>query len=144
MHIFIVVCKKKTFVCNSITNKYRTCTEKTYCENLDAIKMLPTKKYFLTIRSDTMFSKEDYGKPISKRLSTVLRRTTSKDDLANIALRSNVSFSTIRDVVYRTNSLTKSNAKAIALLVHVAFENAIATKLQAEGDIIHLDKMLRL
>ena len=106
--------------------------------------MLPTKKYFLTIRSDAMFSTEDYGKPISKGLSTVLRRTTSKDDLANIALRSNVSFSTIRDVVYRTNSLTKSNAKAIALLVHVAFENAIATKLQAEGDIIHLDKMLRL
>ena len=91
-----------------------------------------------------MFSQEDYGKPINEKLSTILRRTTSKDDLANIALRSNVSFSTIRDVIYRTNSLTKSNAKAIALLVHVAFENAIATKLQAEGDIIHLDKMLRL
>jgi len=106
--------------------------------------MLSKPKYSLTIRNETMFSEEDYGKPISERLSTILRRTTSKDDLANIALRSNVSFSTIRDVVYRTNSLTKSNAKAIALLIHVAFENAIAQKLQAEGDIMFMDKMLKL
>ncbi|GMN07766.1 hypothetical protein MTsPCn5_31550 [Croceitalea sp. MTPC5] len=106
--------------------------------------MLSKPKYSLTIRNETMFSEEDYGKPISERLSTILRRTTSKDDLANIALRSNVSFSTIRDVVYRTNSLTKSNAKAIALLIHVAFENAIAQKLQAEGDIMFMDNMLKL
>ncbi len=106
--------------------------------------MASAKKYSLTIRNETMFSKEDYGKPISERLSTILRRTTSKDDLANIALRSSISFSTIRDVVYRTNSLTKSNAKAIALLIHVAFENAIAQKLQAEGDIIFMDGMLKL
>lgn len=106
--------------------------------------MLSSKNYALSIRSETMFVESDYGKPISERLSTILRRTTSKDDLANIALRSSVSFSTIRDVIYRTNSLTKSNAKAIALLVHVAFENAIAQKLQAEGDIIYMDKMLKL
>ena len=106
--------------------------------------MLSAKNYSLTIKSETMFIEDDYGKPISERLSTILRRTTSKDDLANIALRSSVSFSTIRDVVYRTNSLTKSNAKAIALLIHVAFENAIALKLQAEGDIIFMDKMLEL
>ena len=91
-----------------------------------------------------MFNDTEYGKPISERLSNILRRTTSKNDLANIALRSSVSFSTIRDVVYRTNSLTKSNAKAIALLVHLAFENAIAQKLQAEGDMMFLDKMLKL
>ncbi len=91
-----------------------------------------------------MFTDADYGKPISERLSNVLRRTTTKDDLANIALRSSVSFSTIRDVVYRTNSLTKSNAKAIALLIHVAFENSIAQKLQAEGDMLFMDKMLNL
>lgn len=106
--------------------------------------MISSKKYTLTIRNETMFSKEDYGKPINDRLSVILRRTTSKDDIANIALRSNVSFSTIRDVVYRTNSLTKSNSKAIALLVHVAFENAFAQKLQAEGDIMYLDNMLKL
>ncbi|WP_350284171.1 hypothetical protein [uncultured Croceitalea sp.] len=106
--------------------------------------MHSTNKYSLTISRETMFSKDDYGKPISERLSTTLRRTTSKNDMANIALRSSVSFSTIRDVVYRTNSLTKSNAKAIALLIHVSFENAIAQKLQAEGDILFMDKLLKL
>lgn len=106
--------------------------------------MRSSEKYSLTLRNETIFQNADYGKPISERLSTILRRTTSKNDLANIALRSNVSFSTIRDVVYRTNSLTKSNAKAIVLLIHVAFENSLATKPQAEGDILYLDKMLKL
>jgi len=106
--------------------------------------MTSSKKIMLTIRNEALFNKEDYGKPINARLSVILRRTTSKDDIANIALRTNVSFSTIRDVIYRTNSLTKSNSKAIALLVHVAFENAFAQKLQAEGDIMYLDNMLKL
>lgn len=106
--------------------------------------MVSSSKYTLTIRNEIMFKEEDYGKPVNARLSEILRRTTSKDDIANVSLRSNVSFSTIRDVIYRTNSLTKSNSKAIALLVHVAFENALAQKLQAEGDIMYLDSMLNL
>ncbi|MGD1946961.1 MAG: hypothetical protein ACFB0A_12035 [Croceivirga sp.] len=105
---------------------------------------MSSPKYTLNIRNEIMFNKEDYGRPLNARLSEILRRTTSKDDIANIALRSNISFSTIRDVIYRTNSLTKSNSKAIALLVHVAFENAFAQKLQAEGDIMYLDGLLKL
>ena len=106
--------------------------------------MMSSAKYTLTIRNEIMFNNEDYGKPLNAKLSEILRRTTSKDDIANVALRSNISFSTIRDVIYRTNSLTKSNSKGIALLVHVAFENAFAQKLQAEGDIMYLDGMLKL
>lgn len=106
--------------------------------------MISPVKYSLTIRNEIMFKKEDYGRPLNAQLSEILRRTTSKDDIANVAVRSNISFSTIRDVIYRTNSLTKSNSKAIALLVYVAFENALAQKLQAEGDILHLDQILQL
>lgn len=102
------------------------------------------KHFDLRINSDAMFLEENYGKPISERLSIILRRNVSKDDFANIAIRSKVSFSTIRDVVYRTNSLTKANAKAISLLVHAAFENSIAFKLQAEGDILFLDNLLKI
>ena len=102
------------------------------------------KKLDLVINSDTIFSKEEFGKPISEQLSTVLRRNVSKDDYADIASRTSVSFSTIRDVIYRTNSLTKTNAKAISLLIHVAFENSIAIKLQAEGDILYLDGLLKI
>ena len=102
------------------------------------------KKLNLIINSETIFSTEDYGKPINEQLSTILRRNVSKDDYADIASRINVSFSTIRDVVYRTNSLTKTNAKAISLLIHAAFENSIATKLQADGDILFLDELLKI
>jgi len=96
------------------------------------------------IKKEIIFKEEDYGKPIIETLSEVLRRNTSKNDFANIAIQSNVSFSTIRDVVYRTNSLTKLNAKAISLLIHAAFENSFAYKLQAEGDIMYLDNLLKL
>jgi len=91
-----------------------------------------------------MFKESEYGKPISERLSAILRRNSSKDDLANVAARSNVSFSTIRDVVYRTNSLTHTNAKAIGILIQVAFENSVAYQLQAESDKNYLDKILCL
>ncbi|WP_318343232.1 hypothetical protein [Flagellimonas baculiformis] len=96
------------------------------------------------IKSDDIFSPEDYGKPISERLSEILRRNVTKNDYANIAIRSNVSFSTIRDVVYRTNSLTKTNAQAIALLVHAAFENSIAHKFLAEGASLFLGALLKV
>lgn len=102
------------------------------------------KHFDLVINSDNIFLNEDYGKPISERLSIVLRRNVSKNDFANIAIRSNISFSTIRDVVYRTNSLTRANAKAISLLIHAAFENSIAFKLQAEGDILFLNSLLKV
>nr|WP_298923270.1 hypothetical protein [uncultured Allomuricauda sp.] len=102
------------------------------------------KHFDLVINSDNIFLNEDYGKPISESLSIILRRNVSKNDFANIAIRSNISFSTIRDVVYRTNSLTKANAKAISLLIHAAFENSIAFKLQAEGDILFLNSLLKV
>ncbi|MEW2920722.1 hypothetical protein AB1A65_04585 [Muricauda sp. ANG21] len=102
------------------------------------------KNLTLVINSEDMFSKEDYGKPISERLSETLRRNVSKDDYANIAIRCNVSFSTIRDVVYRTNSLTKANAQAISLLIHAAFENSIGYKLRSEGDILFLESFLKV
>lgn len=89
-----------------------------------------------------MFKEEDYGKPLNEKLSTILRRNSSKDNLANIAANTGISFSTIRDVVYRTNSLTKSNAKAITLLIRVAFDNSLARQLLAEGDKQFLSKLL--
>lgn len=89
-----------------------------------------------------MLKEDDYGKPIDEQLSIVLRRNCSKDDFANLACNTGVSFSTIRDVVYRTNSLTKSNVKAINALIQVAFDNSLAHQLQAEGDKKFLNKLL--
>ena len=95
------------------------------------------------LKQEDLFQKDDYGKPISARLSEVLRRNVTKNDYANIAIKTNVSFSTIRDVVYRTNSLTKVNANAILLLIHAAYENSIAYKLQTEGDMLYLNDLLK-
>ena len=89
-----------------------------------------------------MFEKEDYGKPINEKLSQTLRRNTTKDDFANVAGYTNVSFSTIRDVVYRTNSLTYSNSKAIRELIKVAFDNSLARQLQSEDDKRFLNRLL--
>ncbi|TMM58875.1 hypothetical protein FEE95_05435 [Maribacter algarum] len=89
-----------------------------------------------------MFDPEEYGKPINERLSIILRRNTTKDDFANVAAITNVSFSTIRDVLYRTNSLTYSNSKAIRELIKIAFDNALARQLQAENDKHFLNKLL--
>ena len=104
--------------------------------------MSSTDNLSFVIKSENIFAEEDYGKPINEELSTILRRNVSKNDYANVAIQSKVSFSTIRDVVYRTNSLTKANAKSISLLVRKAFENCIAFKLQAERDTVFLSKRL--
>ena len=90
-----------------------------------------------------MFEENEFGKPISEKLSVILRRNTSKDDYANVAAQTNISFSTIRDVVYRTNSLTHSNSKAIQMLLQTAFENSLAIQLRATSDKIFLDQVLR-
>lgn len=90
-----------------------------------------------------MFHENDYGKPISEKLSNILRRNVTKNDFANISGKTNISFSTIRDVVYRTNSLTKSNSVAIKMLAHTAMENSIANKIISEGDIMFFNKVLR-
>ncbi len=89
-----------------------------------------------------MFQEEDYGKPLNEQLSIILRRNSSKNDYANIAACTGISFSTIRDVVYRTNSLTKSNSKAIKKIIRIAFDNSLARQLQAGGDKQFLNKLL--
>ena len=105
--------------------------------------MRSLKSSDLRLKSEEMFSKADFGKPISEDLSTILRRNLNKDHLANIAAGCHLSFSTIRDLVYRTNSLTQGNCMALALLIHSAFENSIARKLQSEGDIMFLEGLLK-
>lgn len=105
--------------------------------------MSSTNNLGFVIKSKNIFLAEDYGKPINEQLSKILRRNVSKNDYANIAAQSKVSFSTLRDVVYRTNSLTKGNARGVSLLIHAALENCTGFKLQAEDDIVALNKLLK-
>ncbi len=70
-----------------------------------------------------LFTEEHYGKTISEALSAYLKRFTSTNDLATAASRTSVSPSTAKGVVYRQNSLTEHNSKAIIELMKIAVEN---------------------
>jgi len=65
----------------------------------------------------------NYGNPISEQLAQYLKDYTDNNDRANIAAKTGVSISTIRDVTYRTNNLTEGNSVAIIELMKVAVAN---------------------
>jgi len=70
-----------------------------------------------------LFDKENYGKPISVKLSRYLRAHTNKHDRADVSEKTGVGTSTIRDVIFRVNSLTENNSKAIIPLMRIAIKN---------------------
>jgi len=70
-----------------------------------------------------LFDKEHFGKPISVELSDYLRTYTDSQDWANASIATNVSTSTIRDVIYRKNSVTENNSGAIIQLMRTAIKN---------------------
>lgn len=69
-----------------------------------------------------------YGQPINQDLSNALRDNISVEDIADIAIKGGVSASTLRDVMYRRNSVTKNNEKAISMLIDRALKNSVASK----------------
>ena len=81
---------------------------------------METKEQIMTA---SLLKHENFGNPISEKLSNYLRAHTSKDDRANVAITTGVGTSTIRNVVFRSNTLTEDNSKAIVELVKVAIEN---------------------
>lgn len=70
-----------------------------------------------------MLNPENYGKPISEEMANLLREFTSKDDMANVSIETNVGFEIIKKVVFRTANLTEKNEVAILKLMWVAVEN---------------------
>lgn len=70
-----------------------------------------------------LFDKDNYGKPISEKLSEYLRDWTDKQDRADVSRETKIGLSTVRDVVYRNNSLTEENSKAILELMKIAVKN---------------------
>ncbi len=81
-----------------------------------------------------LFKEEDYKNIISKELSDVILRNTEKSDYAEAISLTGISKYTIRDVVYRYNSLTHNNAKGIEAFARIAFRNARKKELQAIHD----------
>lgn len=79
-----------------------------------------------------LFNEENYGKPISLQLSDYLREFTGDKDRALVCEKDfinaqgdkyNVSLSTLKYVVLRTNNLTEANSKAVVELMKIAVKN---------------------
>ncbi|NML69982.1 MULTISPECIES: hypothetical protein [Chryseobacterium] len=72
--------------------------------------------------------------PISVKISDHLREFTTKYDRADVISKVNgVSSSTLRDLVYRGNSVSENNLPALKLLLIKACENADAKMKQASN-----------
>ncbi|SOC79855.1 hypothetical protein SAMN06296241_1393 [Salinimicrobium sediminis] len=72
---------------------------------------------------ESMLKNEQFGNPISEKLSNYLRTYTGKDDRANVSRMTGVGSSTVRDVAFRNNNLTESNSRAIIELMRIAIIN---------------------
>jgi hypothetical protein len=81
---------------------------------------------------------QHFGKPISEMLSKYLLEFTDQTDRANVSQQTSISTSTIRDVVYRRNTLTETNYIGIVELMRIAVANCtqkIKTSKQAKSFI---------
>ena len=71
----------------------------------------------------SLLKDEQFGNPISEKLSNYLRTYTTSNDRANVSRMTGVGSSTVRDVAYRNNNLTEGNSKAIIELARIAIMN---------------------
>lgn len=80
---------------------------------------------------------------ISIELSEYLKEFTTKDDRADIISKVvGVGSSTLRDLVYRTNSVSENNLPALKLLIIKASENADAKIKKAKSCKKEVKKVL--
>ena len=82
------------------------------------------------------------GEPISKELRDVFNRILTIDDLMDISTEVSVSYSTIRNIYYRTQTITEENKEAAYKMMNKAFEkveNALVFFYKAKQ---HLEEMM--
>ena len=66
---------------------------------------------------------ENYGLPITLRLSQHLKEYSTIHDRGDAARQTGVGISTIHQVIQMSGNLTKDNERAIVFLLDVAIEN---------------------
>lgn len=93
--------------------------------------------------AELILKDEKFGNPISEELSNYLRKYTDKDDISNAAIETGVGRSTVRNVVYRSNTLTEGNSIAIIALIDIAITNCELAIESAEQTIKGLRKTLK-
>ena len=87
---------------------------------------------------------EQFGQPISENMADYLKRHTSANDRANVAINTSMSLSTIRDVLDRKNKLTEANAVGIKELVKIAARNIAESMEESKKALKYFEKQLEL
>jgi len=70
-----------------------------------------------------LFKEEEFGKTLNENYINYLKANTSRTDVSTASEKSGIGTSTIRDVAYGYNPLTKSNSKGIEQLLVIAKKN---------------------
>jgi len=64
------------------------------------------------------------GTPITQELKSVLQRLLNTQDLIDISAEVEFSYSTVRSLYYRTQSVTEENQEVVYKMVNKAFSKA--------------------
>lgn len=84
----------------------------------------------------------EHGKIISVELSNALKDHITNKDRAYVAEKTGLSLSTVRDLMYRTGTVTANNEVAIIELTRRALENCKATSRKFIENKKHLSKVV--
>ncbi|WP_440881439.1 hypothetical protein [Tenacibaculum sp. C7A-26P2] len=66
----------------------------------------------------------EIGKPITEEQKSLLHRLLDTKDLVDISATVDVSYSTVRSIYYRTQTITEDNKEAIYKMINKAFEKS--------------------
>ncbi len=99
--------------------------KKTSRYNIPIYRYLKNFNMSTTEKSENLLQNEQTGSVISEELSNYLRLYIDKHDRANVCIKTGVSVSTLRDVMYRSNALTVRNSPALIALIAIAKKKAI-------------------
>ena len=87
-------------------------------------------------------SPENFGKPISEKLSSYLKKHTTGRDRAKVHDITTISSETQTSILLRRRSLTKKNVCAIIELTRIAIQNCMTSRREAKVAKEYLTKEL--
>ncbi len=86
---------------------------------------------------------EQFGSIISKKLSEFIQKYSTTDDRKEISRSTGISYSTVRYLINRSNSLTEDNSVALIAMIEKSIENCQKVSLESERDELDLIDYLK-
>ncbi|MBS3993163.1 MAG: hypothetical protein KGZ87_05560 [Bacteroidetes bacterium] len=83
------------------------------------------------------------GNPITEEQKSIFHRLLTTNDLIDISTKVNVSYSTVRNIFYRTQSITEENKEVVAKMISKSFEKTEDALIYFEKAKSELKQMLQ-